>query len=311
MGCAVAAIGTAQCGSPDPGPSAPSPLESPVTVRPRITAIQVGVAANAEARVPPGSKLQLWALESYDDGSIGDATNLAEWQSSDSSVASVAPGGMLTAQSEGTVTVSAIHDRTGTLEVQVRRLSCEELELSPVSQIVTAWPSYCSSCEYFQTVLVTAPNPSCQWSVASDSPWLLLASNPRQKGTVRVDFQLNRNELRAERVGRIVITAGSRRLSHTVTQEGAACRFVVDPPERTLSRGAQSFFSVRPTPEDCSWFAREPAGITLLNSGVKRGPARIEYVVNPDSTFRGAYIDVWESTYKGPPAAHHIEIPAK
>jgi trimeric autotransporter adhesin len=60
----------------------------------QVSAIQVGVAANADPTLVPNATLQLWAVETYGDGSTADATNLAEWQSSDTGIATISSSGL-------------------------------------------------------------------------------------------------------------------------------------------------------------------------------------------------------------------------
>jgi len=59
------------------------------------------------ASVAPGAILQFTATGKYSDGSSKDLTASAQWKSSDSSVASIAAAGKVTAVGAGTVTVTA------------------------------------------------------------------------------------------------------------------------------------------------------------------------------------------------------------
>ena len=59
------------------------------------------------ASVAPGATLQFTATGKYSDGSSKDLTASAQWKSSDSSVASIAAAGKVTAVGAGTVTVTA------------------------------------------------------------------------------------------------------------------------------------------------------------------------------------------------------------
>src|SRR5579864_3401182 len=59
------------------------------------------------ASVAPGVTLQFTATGKYSDGSSKDLTASAQWKSSDSSVASIAAAGKVTAVGAGTVTVTA------------------------------------------------------------------------------------------------------------------------------------------------------------------------------------------------------------
>ena len=76
----------------------------PVNNGPTLRSIQV---AGLSGNVIAGETHQLTATASYSDGSTKDVTSSATWTSTDSSVASVAAGGMLTAKGSGQCSVSA------------------------------------------------------------------------------------------------------------------------------------------------------------------------------------------------------------
>jgi hypothetical protein len=317
IGCSLAIAACVQCGPGSRTPASPttSIAEAPRPAEPSkpvINSVRVGVAANADALVAPGAKLQLWAVETYDDGSTADATNLVQWQSSNPGVAAVSAAGVLTAGEEGSVTVSAVREKTGTLEVRVRTPGCEDLQLSPASQTISAIPNYCYDCVAAHQFVVTAPSTSCRWTAASDATWLSIQeNNTNQQGSAPVRFRLEQNERPTQRVGHVTVFIGARRLVHTVTQEAAACTLTINPKERTLTKGARSFFDVYPDHPDCKWFARETSGITLVEPGVKTGADRIEYIVNEDATFWRTYIDVRDADYRGRWKSHRVEIPVK
>ena len=317
IGCALALAACVQCGPSAPTPSSPTTSLTEISrptepAKPVVTSVRVGVAANADAVLPPGGKLQLWAVEVYEDGNTADATNLAEWQSSNPAVAAVSPSGVLTAGEAGSATVSAVREKTGTLEISVRTPGCEDLQLSPASQTVSALPHYCYDCLAAQQFVVTAPFSSCRWTAKSDAAWLSIRENDTdQRGTAPVHFRLEQNARPTQRVGHVTVSIGARRLVHTVTQEAAACVLTINPLERTLKKGARSFFDVYPDHPDCKWFARETSGITLVEPGVKTGAGRIEYIVNEDATFWRTYIDVRDADYRGRWKSHRVEIPVK
>ena len=81
----------------------------PTTPSARVTQVQVGVAGNAQAVLAPGESKQLFAIAMNSDGTTMDVTNLATWQSSNPSLATVSTGGLLAAAAEGAVDVSATY----------------------------------------------------------------------------------------------------------------------------------------------------------------------------------------------------------
>src|SRR5262245_54280937 len=113
----------ASCGGGNtPTPVAPTPPPAPAGP----AAITVGTAGNVESALAPGTTLQLWATARAVDGTTTDVTNVAVWQSSDPSVASVSPAGLLRATLEGSVTISAVYQQvTGSLKADIRKPGCE------------------------------------------------------------------------------------------------------------------------------------------------------------------------------------------
>jgi uncharacterized protein YjdB len=81
------------------GGTTPPPNNTPTLRSIQITGLSPSLIA--------GQTLQLKATGSYSDGSTKDVTSAATWGTSDSSIATVAPGGMLTAKASGQCSVSA------------------------------------------------------------------------------------------------------------------------------------------------------------------------------------------------------------
>jgi hypothetical protein len=77
-----------------------SPTATPAT-------LQSVTVTPANSSLAVGSTRQLTATARYSDGSTANMTSSATWSTSDGGIASVAPGGLLTAFNAGTVTVGA------------------------------------------------------------------------------------------------------------------------------------------------------------------------------------------------------------
>ena len=103
--------GLAGCGSAE-APTAPA-----VTA----TSVTVGAAGNGSTTLAPGETRQLFATASQSNGTTLDVTNLASWQSSAPSVATVSPSGLLTAAAEGSVDVTATYNSVkGSVHADIR-----------------------------------------------------------------------------------------------------------------------------------------------------------------------------------------------
>src|SRR5262245_65507028 len=78
------------------------------TVAVEVTEATVdSVAVTADALLPVGLTTQLTALVHFSDGRTVDFSDKVAWQSADESIASVAPGGSVTANALGTTEISA------------------------------------------------------------------------------------------------------------------------------------------------------------------------------------------------------------
>jgi len=75
-----------------------------LSINPVLQSITVSPAGPA---LVVGGQQQFRAQGSYNDGSVQDLTNTVQWSSSDSSKASAAPGGVVTAVSTGLLTINA------------------------------------------------------------------------------------------------------------------------------------------------------------------------------------------------------------
>ncbi len=105
----LASLGLTGCGGTNP----------PSQARVNQTVVSIAVSPGS-ATLNPGVAQQFTALAKYSDGTQADVTKSAGWTTSNTSVATVATGGLLTAVAAGSVTVSASFDNiSGTAAVTV------------------------------------------------------------------------------------------------------------------------------------------------------------------------------------------------
>jgi hypothetical protein len=306
------------------GCSGGAPVQPPTTPSPQVTGIQIGVAGNAPASVAPGATLQLWAVATLGSGITSDATNIAEWQSSNSAVATVSGGGVLTALTEGVVAVSASYQKTATLQATVRQPGCESFSVSPPSRTISGLgPQRCTECELDPVLMITTPA-SCPWTARSDSPWLTFGYRSSYQysdqyhvsgvGSGTLSYTMGSNALQSERTGHIVVTSGNNDFVHTVTQQQLGCFLAVTPVTASFpSSGGSGSFVVSTTPSDCVWKAeassydiRITAGLTGLGTGT------VTYVVDRNrlQTARGFTISVSASKVESLGAYQTISLAA-
>jgi uncharacterized protein YjdB len=122
-------LALAACGS---GGGSSSNNNPPPPVTPTLTSLQV---TPGSASVAPGAIQQFTATGKYSDGSSKDLTASAQWNTSDSSVASVAAG-KVTAVGAGTVMVSATSGKfsaSATLQITSAATNLASIALSPTA----------------------------------------------------------------------------------------------------------------------------------------------------------------------------------
>jgi hypothetical protein len=85
-----------------------------------------------------GATRQLRAMGFFSDGSMEDFTSEASWRTDRDAVATVAAGGLITAQGQGMATISALHDGmrgTASVEVSALELNPSQVDLRPGQSI--------------------------------------------------------------------------------------------------------------------------------------------------------------------------------
>jgi uncharacterized protein YjdB len=100
-------------------------------VSPSLTSLQVSPGS---ASIVPGASQQFTATGKYSDGSSKDLTASAQWNTSDSSIASLAGAGKVLAMGAGTVTVSATSGKfqsSATLQVTSAAANLASIAIAP------------------------------------------------------------------------------------------------------------------------------------------------------------------------------------
>jgi hypothetical protein len=279
--------------------------------------MKVGTAGNIATPLVPGETRQLWAVATGADGSTSDVSNVAVWQSSDPSIASISTTGLLKAAIEGAVNVSATYQKvTGSLEVAI-----EKEQVKPVPAVVPCAPVIDKPRLIYgsrggsNTIEVKFAQSDCRWTIASDVAWLRLNSTPSVSGTGTFSYTVLANNTPSARDGHIAISVnGAPTVVHDVTQERPGCSYVVTPDRASFtSAGGTGSFEVVATPADCQWivvgyydfYPVKPVGAT---SGT--GRATVSYQVLPytESYERTLTLEVSGLSGVNPPGPHRITL---
>jgi uncharacterized protein YjdB len=130
VGCGAGSLGPG-VGGPSPGPS-PGPSRSLVSI----------AITPANAALLLGALQHFTATGTYSDHSSEDITDSVTWSSSDISVASIAGGGLATALTLGSVTISATSGSvTGSTTVNVQSAVLSSITVRPVNKKIVAFTS--------------------------------------------------------------------------------------------------------------------------------------------------------------------------
>ncbi|HXO33612.1 MAG TPA: Ig-like domain-containing protein [Candidatus Acidoferrales bacterium] len=130
VGCGAGSLGPG-VGGPSPGPS-PSPSRSLVSI----------AITPANAALLLGALQHFTATGTYSDHSSEDITESVTWSSSDISVASIAGGGLATALTLGSVTISATSGSvTGSTTVNVQPAVLSSITVRPVNKKIAPFTS--------------------------------------------------------------------------------------------------------------------------------------------------------------------------
>jgi len=133
VGCGAGSLGPG-VGGPSSGPS-PGPSPSPRSL------VSIAITP-ANAALLLGALQHFTATGTYSDHSSEDITESVTWSSSDISVASIAGGGLATALTLGSVTISATSGSvTGSTTVNVQSAVLSSITVRPVNKKIVAFTS--------------------------------------------------------------------------------------------------------------------------------------------------------------------------
>lgn len=105
--CALAVSSVAACSDDAESPSNATEATDPATGK---TISELALTGPDRTTLPEGDTTQLVATLRYADGTTRDVTSEAQWNTSDSSNATVSPSGLVTAIDEGTVEISVTYN---------------------------------------------------------------------------------------------------------------------------------------------------------------------------------------------------------
>ncbi len=308
VSCALAMMFLAGCDESPTGVSTvPSPIAPTPTLpaAPVVSAVQVGVAGNAEPTFELGQTKQFWALASYSDGATSDVTNSASWQTSNPVVATVSSTGLVTAAAFGAATITAsVRDRVGSMGLAVQPPGCR-FTLDPPRLVFGPFANW-------GNVTVTAVPSDCRWSVASDATWLQFRYDPGRSGNGSFGYSVPGNSTSHPRSANLVVVGtGGTSAVHVVEQERPrSCSYVVIPALTRLTlAGGTASFRVDATPDSCRWTTFMYSFYGSIVSGHSgTGDGSVTFSAHGSSYSTSITIEVRGLSGENPPGVHTIQL---
>jgi hypothetical protein len=132
----------------------------------------------------------------------------------------------------------------------------------------------------------------CNWTATSNAAFLTTTSSGSGNGTVNYSFTPNPGS--SSRVG--VITVGG--VTHTVTQAGSTCNFVLNPVSASVGTASgNGSFNVQ-VQNGCNWTATSNAAfLTTTSSGNGNGTVNYSFTQNATTNIRVGIITVGTQTH--------------
>lgn len=271
-----------------------------------VQSVQVNTTGNASTTLAPGETRQLSAVATRSDGSTSDVTTLATWQSSAPAVATVSPGGLVTAAAEGSVEITATYNNTrGALRAEIRP-TCA-VSVSPAAASFNAFGGSGSA-----TVTVNAA--SCGWSVKSDAPWWPFTFEPAVSGSGTFAYTVPQNSSPSARTASLIVeTSTAQRAAVSITVDRPlGCSYVTQPEHVSFTAsGGTGQFTVITTPGDCRWNlinGMQALGVSITSGFGGVGSAVVRYSVQAHtrSVDADGYLEIAGLSGLNPNGRHHI-----
>lgn len=145
-----------------------------------------------------------------------------------------------------------------------------------------------------QAAVAVTAEPGCAWAVSGGSDWTTLLT-PSGTGSGEAQYQVSANPSVSPR--QTTITIAGR--VHSVTQQGMACTFAVNPGSRNVPAGGGPGTLDVVTQPGCPWTATSNAGWVTLRAAAGTGPGQLLYDVqaNPLPAARTAQITAGGQTH--------------
>lgn len=188
------------------------------------------------------------------------------WQASASGWLAVSP---TSGTGDGTVTVTVAANtttsqRSASVTIANRSVAVTQTGTVPCAFSVNQTQQSFAAAGGQGSIAVTTGS-TCTWSATSQAAWLTITSGSPGRGNGSLSFTVAANPLTTPRTGTLSVAG----VTVTVTQAGAACRYVVTPTSHSIAAGGGTALGSVTTTNDCAWTTEIPAPASWLT--VSRG----------------------------------------
>jgi hypothetical protein len=150
---------------------------------PTITTLTIGPQ---NANIQQGSTVQMSAVATYNDGSTKTLNNSVFWSSSDTGVAPISTGGLVTGASPGTATITASSGATtGTTTITVSLNNVTAIQIMPQAAQTVAL----GGTAQYTCIATVSGNPSVD--VTSSVTWTVTDSSGNTVSNISISNQTN------------------------------------------------------------------------------------------------------------------------
>jgi hypothetical protein len=128
-------------------------------------------------------------------------------------------------------------------------------------------------------VVTVTTRADCEWTAASNAPWVSITGGSTGKGSGSVSYSVAPNPDESSRTGTMAIAG----LSFSVVEEGRApCSFDVTPSQQSFVAGGGNGTVTVATASSCSWTATTTtAWLTIVSGSTGQGNGTVSYTVAP------------------------------
>lgn len=214
------------------------------------------------------------------------------WQASASGWLAVAPTSGI---GDGTVTVTVAANtttsqRSASVTIANRSVPVTQSGQAPCAFSVNQTQQSFAAAGGQGSIAVTTGS-TCTWSAMSQAAWLTITSGSQGSGNGSLAFTVAANPVTTSRTGTLLVAG----VTVTVTQAGAACRYVVTPTSHGIAAGGGTALGSVTTTNDCAWTTANTGAASWLTVSIGQsgsGDYTLAATRNTSTSSRAAVVTI-------------------